>query len=297
MNAPPKPPPTRSKPTLPKPNAASPLGSHVPKTFGVKAWTDAGEGSKVVVYSRSGMGKTTLGAMAPNAIFIGIDDGGRKIRHPKTGEPIGAVADVRTFQDLRDALHQGGLFPNGSTIVIDTVTKAEEMIQTHVMETMPINGKHVSSFRKYGWDGERHLLDQYRLLLSDLDPLVRAGLNVVLLAQLSQITVANAEGIDYLEDGPKLQHRKDCSVRTEVCEWADHVFRIGYLEFDVQKENAKDRTGKVQTGDATRAIFTGGAAHYFAKTRPVNGEKLPPVISFANEQDDALWQFVFPPVE
>lgn len=279
---------------LSKPVSPASVPTAPAKTFKVQSWTDAGEGSKTLIYSRSGMGKTTLGAMAPTPIFVGLDDGGRKIRNPKTTDPIQAISGIETFQDIRDALHQPELFPKRCTVVVDTITKVEELLHTHIMNTVFVNGEKVRSFRKYGWDGDRYLLDHYRLLLSDLDAHVRAGRNVILLAQLAQITVANAEGVDYLEDGPKLQHRKDCSVRTEICEWADHVLRIGYLGFDVYKDKVTDRTGKVQMSDTTRAVFTGGAAHYFAKARPVNGEKLPAVISFESEQDDSLWQFLFP---
>ena len=137
-----------------------------------------------------------------------------------------------------------------------------------------------------------------RNLLTDLDPLVRQGKNIILLAQLAQISVANAGGDDYIEDGPKLQHRKDCSVRTEVCEWADHVFRIGLLNFEVEKDDAKAKAGKVTSDDGTRAIYTGGAAHFFAKSRPViEGReapyRIPNVISFALPEDSSLWSYVF----
>jgi hypothetical protein len=267
--------------------------THVKKKFTVNPISAEGSGQKIVIYGKSGIGKSTLASMADNAVFLDIDGGCRNLVHPETGKAINHVGGIDTFEDLRDVLQQKDLFPPESTVVLDTITRVEPMAYQHILDTITIDGRRATSIRKFGWDGERHLLDMYRLLLSDLDALVETGRNVVLLAQLAQITVANAEGADYLEDGPKLQHRKDCSVRTEVIEWADQVLRLHYLDFEVEKDNAKAKAGKVTSNDATRAVFAGGAQHFIAKSRPVNGVKLEPVIRFAAENDNALWSYIF----
>ena len=285
-------PPSLTKPlTLGKPSAVS---ARVAKVFSIRPWTSEGQGKKIVMYGKSGIGKTTLAAMAPGAVFIGVDDGGRMIPNSKTGEPVNAIPDIVGFQDVRDVLHQKNLWPEGCTVVIDTVTKLDEQMEPYIYEHYKTaQGGTVASMRKYGWDGPAHQLECYRLLLSDLDALVRTGRSVILLAQLAQITLANAEGMDYLEDGPKLQHNKQYSVRLELCEWADHVFRIGYADFRVAADHDKARVGKVQATDAVRSVYTGGAQHFIAKSRPINGYRIPTVISFAEAGDDSLWSFVF----
>jgi hypothetical protein len=262
------------------------------KSFKIIPWSGSDEGEKIVLYGKSGIGKTTLAALAPNPVFIGVDDGGRKIGHPVTGEPVQVVEGIEDFQDVRDALAQDELWPEGCTIVVDTLTKMEEWIQNYVLETTTVNGKHVTSFRKFGWDGDRYTLDQVRNLLTDLDRHSRAGRNVILLCQQGQIRVANAEGSDYLEDGPFLQHRNDCSAREEVKQWADHVGRVGYLALEVATEKGS-KAGKVISDDATRAVFTGGAQHFTAKSRPINGNRIPPVISFEEPTDGSLWDYIF----
>lgn len=277
--------------TKPVPSVAP---AHKPKTFAISPWSDGNEGEKSIIYGKSGIGKTSLAAMAPNVVFIGIDDGGRKIRNPKTGQPVSAIPGIQGFQDLRDALHQKDLFPKDATIAIDTVTKLESVMEPYIFDHYKLaGGKTAAAMRQYGWDGPAHLLDCIRLLLTDLDDHVRQGRNVILLAQVAPATLANAGGADYLEDGPKLQHNKQYSVRTEVCEWADHVFRVGYQEFNVEKVDAKARAGKVTSDNETRAIFCGGAQHFIAKSRPVKGNRLPPVIAFNDPADDSLWQFMF----
>lgn len=280
-----------SRPAPPSSKPSSPRAASRPtKVFSVKAFSDADEGQRILIYGKSGTGKTTLASMAPNPVFIAIDDGARKIRNPHTGDFLRAVDGVRDFYDLRDALHQKNLYNRGDSLVIDTITKAEEIVEPYLFANYQQKGKTVTSFRQYGWDGPGYMLDAMRLILTDTDDLIRAGVNVIFLAQLGQVTVANAEGADYLEDGPKLSHTKGSSVRALFCEAADHVVRVGYLDSTVSKDE-KDRVGKV-TGDATRAIFTGGAMHYMAKSRPVAGINIPPVISFENQQDDSLWKFL-----
>jgi hypothetical protein len=238
------------------------------------------------------MGKTTLATMVPNPIFIGIDDGARKIRNPKTGEPVRAVEGVGDFRDLRDALHQNDLFPTGSTIVLDTVTKAENFGEAYTLATVKgDNGQYPPNIEGYGFGkGYRHLLDTMRLLISDLEPHVRRGVNVLLLAQQGNIKVANPEGTDYIKEAPKLAHTNQASVVGEFVEWCDFVFRIGYASLVVTKENKNATKGKV-SGSSDRVIYTSGELHFIAKNRS-NGT-LPPVVTFATPADDSIWQFVF----
>ena len=261
------------------------------KTFSVGPWTGHGEGEKVVIYGTSGMGKTTLASMMPGAILIGLDDGGRKIRDPRTGNPIQHVEGIETFQDVRDALAQPGLWPSGSTCVIDTVTVLESLAEPWMFEHIPHEkGQRVSSLEGYGYGkGYTHLYDTIRCVLQDLDGLIRKGVNVCLICQAMAVKKANVAGADYLYDGPKLSHpsTEKNSVRLHVCEWADHVFKIDYLDVSVSADGKK--LGKA-TGGEQRAVFTQPAAHFFAKTRSLQE----PVVSFAEAKDDSIWRFLWP---
>lgn len=297
---PPKPPQSKPKGKLltkpPGSKIAKPGTPERPaKKFTVAPWTGDGEGEKIVLYGRSGIGKSTLATMAPTPVFFGIDDGGRRISNPLTGQPILRVPEIETFQDIRDALHTKAVQDAGESFVLDTITKVDPLMQQWVVDNVPSSdGRRVTNFRKFGWDGDRHVLDCYRLLMADFDELVRRGKNIIILAQQGQIRVANAEGADYLEDGPFCQHRNDTSAREELKQWADHVMRIGYLSLEVELDTkSKKGIGKVTSDDTTRAIFTAGAQHFTAKTRPIRGRRLPPIISFESEADDSLWQYVF----
>jgi hypothetical protein len=286
-------PPLPSKKRIPKPSSTAPKRPEArpAKTFAIDTLASRVHGEKIVVYGPSGIGKTSLAALAPNPVFFDID-GSLSHLTDADGNPIPLVTGVESFQDIRDALNQTSLWPEKCTIVIDTLTKVEELQREHVMETITVKGQRVTSFRKYGWDGDRYLLESGQLLLSDLDRHIRAGRNVLLLCQLAHGTVANVQGSDYLCEEPMLQHRKDCSFRDTVKQWADHVFRISYIDLQVDVEGDR-RVGKAHDGGTERAVFTGGAPYYSAKTRPMNGTRLPDVISFESEADGSLYDFMF----
>lgn len=289
----------------PKPIVAKPPGTiggpavRAPKTFTIGTWTGQGQGKKILLYAGSGMGKTTLASMAPNPIYIGLDDGGREIRNPKTGEPLQAVQGVGTFEDVRDVLHNVD-FPKDSTLVIDTVTELEvKAVEYMLREVKTEKGTKAESIEGYGWGaGYDLLLDQMRYILSDLDAEVRKGVNVILLAQQSQGTVANLAGTDYLQDGPALETKPKAraNVRAQVCAWVDNIFRIGYPDVTAVDKAGKDaKKGKAIGGSTERFIYTEPKLYFVAKNR-MNG-KLPPVMPFATRDDDSIWQAVFHGVE
>lgn len=279
---------------MPKPTAPPKVGARAVKTFSVVEWSGSGQGKKILLYGPNGMGKTTLASMAPNAVFIGLDDGGREIRHPKTGAKLRAIPGVESFEDLRDALHQPDLFAAGATLVLDTITMAEAAAAQYLFRTVRLPDKsYATNLEDYGYGkGFNYLLDPMRLLLADMDPLVRRGVNILLLAQQGQGTVSNLGGMDYSQDGPTLESRpkSGANVRAEVVGWVDNVFRIGYPDVSVEKASKDAKKGKAQ-GTTDRQIFTEPEVHFIAKNR-MNGT-LPPVVSFATRDDDSIWQFLF----
>ena len=290
---PPKP---AGKPSLPKASPAPKTAARAPKTFVSAAWSGHGEGEKIVLYGASGMGKTTLASMAPRPVFIGVDDGARKIRDPRDDSVLNAIMGVETFDDVREAIHQKNLYDDYETLVIDTITKVEELSEPYIFEHYKVDGKTVHTLEGYGWGkGYRHALEVMRLILQDCGALVKLGKNVILIAQENAVKMPNAEGLDYIQAGPKLFHTSQASSRLEVQEWADHVLRIGYAETNVAGAGAAATKGKITSRSTTRHIFTKEARHFFAKSRTIRE----PVISFStNEEgvpnDDALWQFLFP---
>ena len=294
----PKRPPPRP-PKLPPKAPTEEVQTLPSKTFKVEPWTGEGEGEKIIVYADTGLGKTTLCSMTPNPIFIGLDDGGRRIVNPKTQKPIAHIPDVETYGDVRMVLHQTDLFPKGSTCVIDTFTILERLAERHVLETVPLpkGGDRAKNIKSYGWnDGSSHVLDAMRLILQDLDALVRRGVHIGLICQEQAVPITNTEGLDYLQACPRIHHDRQISPMLEVCEWADHIFRISYLNTAVRADG-KRITGKVVTRDSTRAIYITGAMDHRAKCRTLNkfvtDEELVECVTFDGPDDSSLWAFLF----
>lgn len=255
------------------------------KKFKAQTWDGSADGEKIIIYAESGMGKTTLSAMAPTPVFLGLDDGGRKIKHPLTGEDLIHFPGIETFQDVRDILQSHELFNDFETGVIDTATILQELAEPHIFDTYKLKGgETATSLRQYGWgDGFGHLVETMRLILQDCDALIAKGKNIIILTQLSSPRKANAGGTDFLEEGPSLYHDQRQSVRNSYKEWADHVFKI-----DCQTRTVgEDRKVK---GDMTRAIFVKPEMHFVAKSRTLDHD----IISFEAKDDDSLWKFLFP---
>lgn len=285
-----------SKPPVAKPKAPAPRIAAPPvaprstavlsnKTFTVADWTDETEGSKIILYGRSGIGKTTLATMVPDPVWIGLDDGGRKIRHPVTGKPIKYVPGIETFEDVRAAL-QSDVFDGFKSIVIDTITELQALAQYATFRRVKTErGQTVQNIEEYGFHkGYRFWYDTMRLILGDLDRHVRAGRNVILLAQRGTIKRANPGGEDFISEAPDLYHEKNLSMLDSYLGWSDHVLRIDYSNIVVDKKGKAGSTNE-------RAVFLRPEIHFEAKVRGIDPEYN--VVSFSGPQDDSVWRLIF----
>lgn len=269
----------------PMPTAPAPKSSRAVKTFHITDWDGDKEGEKIILHSKHGMGKTTLSAMAPTPGFIGLDDGGRKIKHPVTGKRLKYVPGIETFQDTRDALHQVDLFDDYETIIIDTGTYLQHLGLLHTFITIKgPQGRIYTNIEQYGYHkGYRYLYDTMHHILGDLDPLVRKGKNVIIACQMLPVRISNPGGEDFLCNTPELQTDPKANVAADYMSWADHVFMIDHT--DIQAKDGK----AASTGE--RCIRVHPEIHFEAKSRTLGPDYA--TVSFENAQDDSIWRFLF----
>ena len=242
-------------------------------------------GKKIILYGASGMGKTTLACLAPKPVFIAADDGIDEIVHPITGEVMPNYK-ARSYADVRGILGQPQLFEGFETVVLDTMTEVENLAIPYILETVTRDGKPVRSLEGYGWGaGYQYLAEHDNYIKYDLQRLVDAGLNVIVICQMAPRKETSAEVDEYLKDGPKLVWRPGSKAYavTDFVEWSGYCFKIGYSQLAVNKKRA--------TSSGERAIFIQPETHFEAKFREIPAQFS--LVSFASPQDDSIWKFVF----
>lgn len=221
----------------------------------------AATGHRVVLYGPGGIGKTSLATVAPGPVaFFDLDESLPRLQSQIETKPL--IVEVKDWFQMREALAAPG-WDQVKTIVIDSLTKAEELCVANTLHDVPHEkGHRVSRLEDYGFGkGYTHVFDQFLPLLNDLDVHCRAGRNVILICHDCTTNVPNPSGDDWLRYEPRLQSPSSgkASIRLRVREWADHVLFVGY---DVSVD--KDGKGK---GSGTRTIYPAELPHCMAKSR------------------------------
>lgn len=246
--------------------AAPPLGTPKPAPAPVRSSITFGKiaegiGHRILLYGPGGIGKTTLSTYAPGPVgFFDVDESLPRLKNQLENPPH--VIEAANWTDIRTALQSDG-WSEIKTIVIDSVTKVEELCVAHTLNTVPHEKGHkVAKLEDYGYGkGYQFVFEVFQLLLGDIDRHCRAGRNVILLAHDCTTNVPNPSGEDWLRYEPRLQSPSSgkASIRLRTKEWADHCLFLGY---DV----AVDKDGKGK-GVGTRTLWTTEYPHCMAKSR------------------------------
>lgn len=228
-----------------------------------------GNGHRIVIFGPGGIGKTSAAATAPGPVaFFDLDDSLPRLKQQLAESPapldLRPVVGIRSWQDMRDALHAEG-WDDIKTMVIDSATRAEELAVEHTLATVPHEkGQRVQRIEDYGFGkGYSHVYDTFLTLLGDLDQHTRAGRHVILICHDCTASVPNPDGEDWIRYEPRLQSPASgkSSIRLRVREWADHVLFVGY---DIAVKDGKG------TGSGTRTIYPNELPHCMAKSRTLS---------------------------
>ncbi len=267
----------------PAATAAKPTTAGLPtptRAFNISRGVVGAGGKRIVIYAPGGGGKSTLAALAPDPVFLDVEEGTKFINVDRIEGPNGERV-LHTFTDVRECLASLVSSPK-KTIVVDSITVLEAWALAHTLETVRTErGTTAENIESYGFGkGVRHLYDTFLLFMADCDNLVRAGKNVILIAHDCTANVPNPAGEDYIRYEPHLQSPKSgqSSIRNRVIQWADYVLFIGY---DVVTKDGKGR------GAGTRTIFTSELPTHIAKSR-TQIDNLP----FRNANDGEIWKHI-----
>lgn len=213
-------------------------------------------GHRVVIYGPGAIGKSSLAALLSQVgiepVFIDVEDGTTFLDVSRI-DPAPA-----TYMEVLAAIPvAAGL---GDAVVIDSLTRVEEMVVEHCLATIPAKSGKATKFEDYGYDGCGIALGQFLLLLQRLDAVIRQGKHVVCIAHDCVDKAPNPAGTDWIRFEPRLQAPTGgrASIRLRVREWCDHLLYICY-EVDVK--------GGRGTGSGIRTIWPYELPTWLAKSR------------------------------
>ena len=226
---------------------------------------DKPEGHRIVIYGPGGIGKTELCCLAPGPVaFFDLESSLTKLKSQlkEHNVPLPVPVEANDFKSVRAALNSSG-WEKIKTIVIDSGTRLESLATAEMLATMKTEkGLVAKSIEGYGYGkGYTHLFEIYMGLIADLDPHVKAGRNVIIIAHDCTTSVPNPGGDDWLRYEPRLSSPSSgkASIRLMLKEWADHLL---FYSYDVETD--ADGKGK---GSGTRSLYTAELPTFMAKSR------------------------------
>lgn len=222
---------------------------------------------KVVLYGPGGVGKSELASLLDtigvSTVFVDIEDGTNFLDVARI-DPT-----PRTFEELLEAIAVAAE-SDVQAIVIDSLTKAEELAVNYTLRTVQHEKGHfVKSIEAFGFGkGFTHVYESFLLLMQALDSAARTGKHIIGICHDCTANVPNPNGEDFIRFEPRLQSPPSGkgSIRHRIKEWADHLLYIG---FDI----AVDKEGKA-SGSGTRTIYPTELPTFWAKSRSLS-ESIP----------------------
>jgi len=231
---------------------------------------------KVVVYGPGGVGKSELCSLlfqlGIRPLVLDLDN--------ETGHLDVARVVIESWDELRAALHNRELLKQFDAVIVESLTKAEEMAVDWTLANVKHEKGHtVTSVEGYGYGkGYSHVYETFLKLLADLDGVIKMGKHVVCTAHDCTTNVPNPSGEDWIRWEPRLQHPASgkASIRLRVKEWATHLLYIGYDQIVNEDGKAK--------GSGTRTIYPRELPSHLAKSRTLS-EPIPYL-----QGDAELWK-------
>jgi hypothetical protein len=211
---------------------------------------------RIMVYGQEGVGKSTLGASAPDPIFIQTEDGLGEIdtcKFPLAGTLSDVLAELTA---LRDEEH------NFRTVVIDSLDWLERLIFDEVCKEFGVR----SIEKADGGYGKGYVdaLVHWRKVLALLDDLRnKRGMMVILLAHAKVERFEDPENIAYDRYAPRL-HKHAASL---ISEWVDAVL-FAAKRLRVSKDgDSRAIAAPIGADGGERILRTNGSPACLAKNR------------------------------
>ncbi len=213
---------------------------------------------KVVIYGAEGIGKSTLAAQLPNAVFIDTEAGTRQLT-------VGRLPDPKRWEDVINELKWAAAHPDElDTLIVDTVDAAESMAITYVCAQKGLKDIEAAGYGK----GYTYLADEFKRFLRFCDDVIESGTNVCLVAHAA---MRKFEQPDEMGAYDRWELKLQKKVAPLVKEWADLLLFCNYKTTVITDDKTKSKKAR----GGKRVMYTTHNPCWDAKNRFDLDEELP----------------------
>ena len=182
---------------------------------------------KVVIYGPEGIGKSTLAAQFPDAVFIDTEGSTKELDVSRYPNPKDWNDIITYVNDYMEAMP-------GKTLVIDTADWAEQLCVIHTCSRC-----NVKSIEDVGYGkGYVYLSEDFTELLRKCDELIAQGVNVVFTAHAQMRKFEQPDEMGAYDRWEMKLTKKDAPL---LKEWADMVLFCNYKTDVITDQTTKSK--------------------------------------------------------
>ncbi|MBQ8514649.1 MAG: AAA family ATPase [Ruminococcus sp.] len=224
-----------------------------------------GTGIKVVIYGQEGVGKTSLAARFPGAVFIDCEGSTSKMDLRRLPKPTSWEMLNQEMQYVLQTHNEKGY----GSVIIDTFDWAERLALQALCQAKGVNGIEDFGYGK-GWEYEAESVGKF---LDFTEKLISTGINMVLnchaITRKASVPEIDAE-FDHWE--LKLGNKTTNKIAPLLKEWSDLTL---FCAFKTNVIATDDKGKKHKAVSSKRVMYTTKTAWWDAKNRFGLPEELP----------------------
>ena len=205
---------------------------------------------KAVLFGPEGIGKSTLAAQFPAPVFLDTEGGTHHLDVARLPAPKTWADVVAGIAALATEAH------DFKTLVIDTADWLEKLLVDHVCKAA-----NKASIEDFGYGkGYVVLAEEFTKFLASLEPLLRRGMHVLLLAHTR---IVKFEQPDAAGAYDRYELKLSKQVGPLVKEWCDVLLFANYFTKVAENDSGRKRG----VGGRERKLYTTHTAAWDAKNR------------------------------